>query len=492
MSVDLTQTHIDPQDPIYQPLLEDLQANILKSHDRDYSAHLFLQFKPNPDAVRQWIARFAKDRIVSAKQQLKRYNDLKTTSRSESSQLFVNFLLTYPGYQALGFNLTAGQLREFPSPAFKVGLAHFQTILDDPPVDAWEEGFQREIHGVVMLADNNWENLQTQAQQILTELEEIAEIVNTEVGRVLRNSKGDAIEHFGFRDGVSQPLFFQPDLDDVAKQQGIDKWDPSAPLELVLVKDPLGEGDYSFGSYCVYRKLEQDVSGFKTAEKALAQALNLSKKEEERAGALVVGRFRDGTPITQFPTEQNVEPVPNNFNYDEDLRGVKCPFHAHIRKANPRGDKNDRHQTIEEQRQHRIVRRAISYGELPNARNHSLSPQVRFKNQLAHLQNLTRYPGEDEKVGLLFLCFQSDLFNQFMFMQKNWSNNHHFVTYTTGFDALVGQGNPKTARQKWPNQWGENEVTEFDFYHFVTMQGGEYFFAPSISFLKTIASNFRE
>ncbi|WP_254567964.1 Dyp-type peroxidase [Oscillatoria sp. HE19RPO] len=491
MVVDLTQSNIDPNNPIYQPLLADLQGNILTSHDCDYSAHIFIQFKPNRNAVRQWIANFAKTRITSAQRQGETGGQFPQKNTGASPGLFANFLLSYKGYEALGFKFQVGGNREFPSPAFKVGLANFRSILDDPPVEDWQPGFQTQIHGFILLADDDWSQLNNQAKILFEELEPIADIVNTEVGRVLRNSKGQAIEHFGFRDGVSQPLFFKEDLDR-AKQQGIDKWDPSAPLELVLVKDPLGEGEYSFGSYCVYRKLEQDVSGFKAAEKALFQTLKLSKKEEERAGALVVGRFRDGTPITQFPTEQNVDPVPNNFNYDEDLRGVKCPFHAHIRKVNPRGDKNDRHQTIEEQRQHRIVRRAISYGELPNARHHSLSPQVRFNNQLAHLQNLTRYPGEDEKVGLLFLCFQSDLFNQFMFMQKNWSNNHHFVTYTTGFDALVGQGKPKTSRQKWHNQWGENEVTEFDFYHFVTMQGGEYFFAPSISFLKTIASNFRE
>ncbi len=30
-------------------------------------------------------------------------------------------------------------------------------------------------------------------------------------------------------------------------------------------------------------------------------------------------------------------PVPNNFDYESDTAGAKCPFQAHIRKTNPRG-----------------------------------------------------------------------------------------------------------------------------------------------------------
>lgn len=182
---------------------------------------------------------------------------------------------------------------------------------------------------------------------------------------MIKNRKWQAIEHFGFRDGISQPLFLKEDIERVAKEQGTDKWNPTAPLELVLVKDPLGEGDHSFGSYCVYRKLEQDVRGFKEAERELARKLGLSGKNAERAGALAVGRFRDGTPVTLSPTEQNPEPVSNNFNYDEDQEGTKCPFHAHIRKTNPRGDKNDRYQTLEEHRANRIVRRASAMAKCP-------------------------------------------------------------------------------------------------------------------------------
>ena len=489
MPVDLTQTNIDRNDPKYQPMLEDLQGNILKSHERDYSAHIFVKFKPDPDAARKWISHFAEKFVTSAKKQLDDSVNYRESNGQRSGGLFANFFLSYSGYKALDFNLEVVYGFGFPSPAFKVGMRTFQSSLNDSPVEEWEEGFQDKLHALILLADDDPDNLEEQAQKVIEAVGEIADIVNIEAGIILKNKKGQVIEHFGFRDGVSQPLFLKEDIDK-AKEQGTDKWDSSARLELVLVKDPLGQGEDSFGSYFVYRKLEQDVRGFKAAEQKLAQTLGLSDKHANRAGALVVGRFRDGTPVTLSPLEKGTDPTPNNFNYDDDLDGSKCPFHAHIRKANPRGDKNHTEETLQEQRQHRIVRRAVSYSEKPNSRDKSLSKLTRFQNQLRHLTEVTPQPQEDETVGLLFMCFQRDIFNQFMFMQKNWSNNQHFVKYKAGLDAITGRGKQQIEGQKWPKQWGKPDKMPFDFFHFVTLKGGEFFFAPSISFLKSIESQF--
>ena len=488
MSVDLTQTYIDPNEPKYQPMLEDLQGNILKSHERDYSAHIFIKFKADSDAARKWIRYFAQGFVTSAQKQL---NDTVTDKESNSQgvgRLFANFFLSYSGYKALGFNLKITNGIEFPSPAFKVGMRTFQPVLNDPPVDEWEEGFHQKIHALILLADDNPDYLEEQAKKVIEEVGDVADIVNTEVGIVLRNKQGQAIEHFGFRDGVSQPLFLKEDIDKT-KKQGIDQWDSSASLNLVLVKDPFGQGDNSFGSYLVYRKLEQDVQGFKAAEQELAKKLRLSGKNAERAGALVVGRFKDGTPVTLSPEEKSLDPNFNNFNYDDDLDGSKCPFHAHIRKANPRGDKNHKEETLQEQRNHRIARRAVSYSEKSDVRDKSLSQLSQFQNQLRHLRKVTLQPAADEKVGLLFMCFQSDIFNQFMFMQKNWSNNQHFVKYKAGVDAVTGRMKQVVDGQNWPKEWGKPNKVQFDFSHFVTPKGGEFFFAPSISFLKTIEPN---
>ncbi len=69
MPVKLTKTNINPNNRNYHPLLEDLQGNILKSHGRDHSVHLFLRFVAGSDDARGWIREFAKKHVTSAKQQ---------------------------------------------------------------------------------------------------------------------------------------------------------------------------------------------------------------------------------------------------------------------------------------------------------------------------------------------------------------------------------------------------------------------------------------
>ena len=58
------------------------------------------------------------------------------------------------------------------------------------------------------------------------------------------------------------------------------------------------------------------------------------------ARAYVVGRFQDGTPVELHDHELGAETQDyvTNFNYADDMEGSRCPFHAHIRKTNPRGD----------------------------------------------------------------------------------------------------------------------------------------------------------
>ncbi|HEV8693890.1 MAG TPA: hypothetical protein VGQ93_06855, partial [Lysobacter sp.] len=276
------------------------------------------------------------------------------------------------------------------------------------------------------------------------------------------------IEHFGFTDGVSQPLFFATDLEKARMNGGLDAYDPSAPLCLALNKDPLGAVS-GYGSYLVFRKLAQDVAGFRNQEAQLAQALGLSGDKAELAGAYIVGRFRDGTPVVQQPVPGWTN-EPNNFDFDADVDGMRCPFQAHIRKTNPRGDKlREFGLAPGEDRSRRIARRAVSYGPL------DLNPP----------------PGAD--VGLLFMCVQSSIVNQFEFMQAIWCNFTQFLRPDTGLDPVIGQGVSGAAPtpQPWPQTWGirRDGTVSFDFSPCVTMRGGEYFFMPSVSFFQSLQAS---
>jgi hypothetical protein len=56
----------------------------------------------------------------------------------------------------------------------------------------------------------------------------------------------------------------------------------------------------------------------------------------------------------------------------------------------------------------------------------------------------------------------------------------------TGIDSVIGQQRmiDKPLSQKCPLTWGQPGSVRFDFSGFVTLKGGEFFFAPSIPFLK--------
>src|SRR4028118_584300 len=104
----------------------------------------------------------------------------------------------------------------------------------------------------------------SKVEKIKQELAAIASVVHEQIGYVLRDANsGEEIEHFGFRDGVSQPLFLKRDIDKEREHSDFSNWDPRAPLNLVLFKDPLGDRKKeSYGSFLVFRKLEQNVKGW--------------------------------------------------------------------------------------------------------------------------------------------------------------------------------------------------------------------------------------
>ena len=426
----IPETGIDPENAgKYQVLLEDLQGNILKGHGRDYSVHLFLQWKPETfEAAKGWIQTFTQTYVTSAQQQAD--EALRYRQQGIPGEVFANFFLTRKGYESLGFS---GFQIPFDGP-FRNGMkdANLLSLLgDDPTREKWEAGFQKEIHSLLLIADDNLINLLQTVNQISQELREFAVIIHREDAFILRNKAGQVIEHFGFVDGVSQPLFIKRDI---VKAQTNDcnfsQWDPRAPLDILLVKDQNGKTEDSYGSYLVYRKLEQDVKSFREDQQKLAQTLNISN---DLAGAFVMGRFTDGTPVTKSDIPTYAVTPTNNFNYDADVAATKCPFHAHIRKTNPRGDTGRVEsspgfdEALAVEKNHRIARRAMSYGE----------------------NDYTQTP--ETGSGLLFLCFQSDIENQFNFIQSRWSNPNRFVQVGVGPDPVIGQ--PK-GTQKFPKKWG--------------------------------------
>lgn len=465
---------IDPDNPgKYEDLLEDLQGNILKGHGRDHSTHLFLEFKEGKeDEVKEWIDTFATHYVTSARKQADEARRYRETHIG--GDIFTNFFLSVEGYKYLGikpFKLPKNQ-------PFRFGMKNpdVRAVLGDPPLEEWEEGFQYTIHALIIIADDDVVDV-LQAVNLLTQhLRKIAEVVHREDGFVLRNRQEKPIEHFGFVDGVSQPLFLKRDIDESRiNNSGFDKWDPRAGLDILLEKDRNGQKEDSYGSYLVYRKLEQDVQGFKAEQQKLANQLGIGFN---LAGAYTMGRFTDGTPVNLSNTPTYSSNTPNNFDFKDDVAATKCPFHAHTRQTNPRGDTGrigsnvNFEQSLETEKSHRIARRAISYG---NNDLHAYDNPHTEKSKIPS--------------GLLFLCFQNDIENQFNFMQATWSNASNFPQVAVGPDPVIASS-PGT--QKWPKQWGEPETEEFSFGKYIKFKGGEYFFAPSMSFLQSLGTYEKE
>jgi Dyp-type peroxidase family len=474
----------------YSGLFEKLQGNILKSHGRNVERHVFLKFTGERAAVRAWIRGKIAPAVLTAAEQFEQSRRRHDDPDFDGGFVTL-FYLSAEGYRYLGFNP-----REFESRAFRRGMKDqgdgaledfFSTGNKDPKPVRWEAGFRQAIHAMIQLGDDEEDEtrLLNALSLLQTEVAGIAEIVAVETGRALRRTvnKGlptqrvEPIEHFGYFDGISQPLFTKEDVDryyDVEKKgtRGGGNWDPSASLDLVLADDPFTDEEDAYGSYFVYRKLYQNFGQFEDRVDECAAAIGHTA---ELTGAMAVGRFKDGTPVVDFnvPTAD----YKNDFVFKTlDPNGFKCPAHSHARKVNPRGTTPSTSDASERRR--RIARRGIPYGK----------PMPEICDAVQTDPN----PAGDR--GLLFMCFQANIERQFEFIQRTWVDNPNFPDNVfnlpfrddTGDDPLIGQD--QNEKQRWPREWGNSGAgrEKFNLESAVTLKGGEYFFAPSKPFLQAL------
>lgn len=455
-----------PEDAALLALLSDLQGNILKGHGRDHTVHLFLSFaKTNADRARSLLRELGHE-MPSALDQLTGVQVFKSTGKDAG--LFLAAFLSADGYDALGLtDLKPG------GDAFGAGMKQRQDVLADPASSAWEATFASEVHCMILLAHDDplaLEAASAAMSQRIAASDQAVRILGVEKGDVLRNDDKQGIEHFGYVDGRSQPLMLDEEIAKEIREGGIGQWNPTIFLSQVLLPCPGAALEVSCGSFLVFRKLEQNVRGFKQRELDLAGALEeqSGKNPGKLAGAYVVGRFENGTPVATSAASEALDkhPVNNNFNFDDDPEGLRCPYAGHIRKTNPRDDKIDA-------KSHLMARRGIPYGIRVDEINDDHLPSK-----------------PQGGVGLLFMAYQSSLENQFEFTQQKWANNvdFHFASpaQPVGIDPIIGQ--PRSGGdQCYPREYQVGPLSQpFDFSGFVTMKGGEYFFAPSLSFFKRL------
>lgn len=476
MAVDLEKEGgLDLGDAEVQQMLGNIQGNILKGHGRPFTRHIFLSFSNDVSSVKKWLANFARSHVTSAQEQ----QGQVTLFKADLAQRpFASIFISATGYERLGIastqipNLFVEEVDDLGTTAkFRDGMKASGPNLNDAPTDTWDPKFRNRIDAMILLAHAKENELESLSNHIKGNLGSAIKFEGEELGKAMKKGTAE-VEHFGYSDGISQPQFFKAD-----EPSESDKaiFDPMAHLGLVLVKDPNTTAENAFGSYFVFRKLEQNVRGFKTEERRIAKELSLP--DHRLAGAMAVGRFEDGTPLVLHNAPTPDAGKENTFNYAEDMDGSKCPFHAHIRKSNPRGDIRRKFgpnnpDLDKNERSRRIVRRGITYGD------RDLLP--------GDETSLDQLPTEN--VGLLFMCYQSSIAHQFAFMQRGWCNSAGFLNDDTGRDPVIGQkGSEPEATNKWPTAWNGNSSRNLSFAEFVKLKGGEFFFAPSMPYLLNLA-----
>ena len=461
-------TSVDIDSDEYQPLLNNLQANILRPHGRKNVRHVFITFTAGAESARAWLGAKATT-ITTAREQYDQIKKREANPGFDGGAVY-NLYLSAAGYRALELEPdTFGE-------TFDRGMKNRGK---DPEPATWEAPFQAEVHAMIAVADNALVAADQATAAIVASLAGVGEVLTIQQGIVLRRPTGNGnlepVEHFGFYDGISNPIFTARDLEAEKETMKIgENWDPTARLVRVLRDDPFSNVEDAYGSFLVYRKLHQDVGLFERRRDELAAKIPMTPKLTE---AMLVGRFRDGTPVAVQDTENPDFSITNDFNYFGEDAGFKCPAHAHIRKVNPR-ERVPLPDLLGEGRKRRITRRGIPYGApVPELGAVGVEPD----------------PNRGADRGLLFLCFQANIKTQFEFIQRQWIDNPDFPNGTlpgskkTGYDPLIGQASDEG--QRWPRQWGDRDAgrERISFQSAVTLKGGEYFFAPSIAFLTALS-----
>jgi Dyp-type peroxidase family len=325
------------------------------------------------------------------------------------------------------------------------------------------------IDAVVTMAADSAQDLIGIAQE-LRQIAATHDVVSVfeQDGRVLPGVR-HGHEHFGFKDGVSQPGILgydEPDSTNPGQVAGKSGTLLVEAGEFVLGfpgHDDPGRVVPSWmfdGSFMVLRRLAQDVPGWWAQAEHLSGQLGVSS---ELVGAKLVGRWRSGVP-TAIDPEDDPRSGPdlstdNDFDFSNDAQGTSTPMCAHIRKVNPRAGTGP---GLDEVNKHRILRRGIAYGA-------PFDPAAGKDH------------GPDASRGLIFACYQASIGNQFEFLQQSWADNSTFPQSGAGPDPVVGPNGSGTI----PMPSGKQSVS---LARFVKLQGALYSFTPSMSTLQLLAA----
>jgi deferrochelatase/peroxidase EfeB len=484
----------------------------------------------------QGLVRFGYGHMTSASYVLVRVKDaaaakawlraapvINAVAQKPPPKTALNIAFTAPGLEALG--VTPSVIDGF-SHEFRAGMA--------------EESRARQLGDVGNNDPSNWRWGRHQHEphvlvMFFAEPEQFDSFVQSAKGNAwsdafeddvprLGTSNLDGDEPFGFADGISQPqidweqqlqrprtelqymnivalgeflLGYRNEYGKITDRPLLEPGAASA--DLLDAIDAPGKKDLGRnGTYLVMRQLEQDVRAF---WKFLYEQAHANLDEARKLGAKMVGRTQAGDPLVPIQDQ----PIPgtdpksvkqNQFTYDGDPAGARCPFGAHIRRANPRNI------DFPERRLSALRKLAIMLGFGPKGFYDDLTSSVRFHrilrrgreygSELSPEQALESPPPNESSRGLHFICLNANISRQFEFLQNAWIANTKFSGLTGESDPLLGNrepipGCPVTGNFTMPTDNGlRRSVSSLP--QFVTVRGGAYFFLPSLRALRYFAA----
>ncbi|WP_295956588.1 hypothetical protein [Rhodoferax sp.] len=447
-----------------------LQNLVVNGFDTHYTRYFLLHIAQD-GAARQFVRKLLDGGwVVNAENSR---NQALTLLQHQRCPVGIGF--TFAGLQAMGLPTRYLRLFQSRAIAFAEGAAPRAShrLADTGPsaVAQWEPAFQPSAAHLFLtlhadepaVLDQCSAALQAMAGQAFAP-EGWAQPFD---GAHLGHNKKSRREHFGFLDGITNPLIDglhhhtrgHADLKVTQKLQppgefllgygnsdGYNRW-------LIASESAEVRQFFANGSFSAFRKMAQDTVAFD----AFVHSQASSALPAETVRAKLLGRWHDGQVITPEQSTPPTGPTPrtraglNDFDFSADPQGLGCPFGAHIRRMNPRAD------PVVPVRKRPLIRRGIPY-TTPNER------------------------------GLLGLFFCASLEDQFEHLLAEWGNKNPFgvPNPSTAKDPIVGNHEDGGGVFDIPSVTGPNPQLR-GFTPFVTTKGTLYSFFPSLPTLGILA-----
>jgi len=447
--------------------LHDIQGNILRGYRREGCARFLFLHICDAAAGRKYLESLVGHVTAAA------WSDKRP-------EAMTNIALSHTGLRALGLSYeSAGS---FPS-EFREGMRARAASLGDSgesAPDCWDEPWRSaDVHLLISCYARDRRLLEAHCDRLLAgRPKEVVELPpHQDAERIMVEDR--PTEHFGFYDGLSNPAVEgmpggeNPKL--VGNPDGKGGFVPVPAGEFILGYPGMGleQRDLPIpgrlavnGTFLVFRKLAQDVKSFRDYIDGQHEQLKqvFPERNREFIAAKMVGRWRDGSPLTLCPEPPKESRPTNQFDYTDDPEGALCPLGAHIRRANPRSSQGLAGDLA---KRRRMIRRGIPYG--------------RFVPQ-------TECPDGDPR-GMLFLAYMAGIESQFEFVQREWINYGNDFRQGNDKDPMVGDNNG-FGRMVVP---GDERAGRPPFLctglpRFVSVKGGGYFFVPGLTALRLIAA----